>query len=359
MPNTKSLLYIDDDQGLGRLVQKNLERSGFRVLHVPDGPAGIALLQRENFDVVALDHYMPGQDGLQTLAAIRALPSPPPVIYATGTNEGRVAVAALKAGAADYVTKDTTGEFPALLLAAAEAAIEAVRLRRASEKAAQELRESRDRFEALAAEREILLREVNHRVGNSLQLVASFLHMQANSAGHPDVKAALGEANSRVMAVAQVHRRLYGSQTITTIPLDDYLSGLLGDLSRSSEHTASADLLSLQAERIEVDADQAIALGMIVTELVINAFKYAYPDGTGPVRVVLKRTGPAEAALTVEDDGVGSASDTQLKGSGLGRIIVRAMAMKLKGDLVLSSRNPGLSATIVFALDSTPAPTEQ
>ncbi len=343
------LLYIDDDPGLGRLLQKQFGRMGYEVEHVLDGASGIAAIREGNFDVVVLDHYMPGQDGLATLAEIRALPDPPPVIYATGTSEGKVAVAALKAGAADYVVKDIAGEFPPLLHAAAMAAMEAVRLRREKEQADQELLESRDRFEALAKERELLLREVNHRVGNSLQLVASFLHLHAASAAHPDVKTALSEANSRVMAVAQVHRRLFSTENIQTVPLDDYLEGLLGDLSRSSERQGAGDQLTLQTERVEVGADHAVALGMIVTELVINAFKYAYPQGTGPIRIILRRIDETRAQLTVEDEGVGFV-DQKPHGTGLGQMIVRAMAAKIAGDVEYKQRNPGLAATLSFSI---------
>jgi two-component sensor histidine kinase len=352
MASATRLLYIDDDQALGRLLQKQFERLGYTVRHVTDGPTGIAAIAAGDFDVVVLDHYMPGQDGLATLATIRTLDDPPPVIYATGTNDGKVAVSALKAGATDYIFKDLSGEFPALLHAAVEAALEAVRLRRAKDAADLELRASRDRFEALAAERALLLREVNHRVGNSLQLVASFLHLHAASSSNAEVKTALAEANSRVMAVAQVHRRLFSAEKIQRVPLDDYLSGLLGDLSRSTESGRAMGDIELKAARIDVEADHAVALGMIVTELVINAFKYAYPDGSGPVRVKLRRLDEKRAVLSVEDEGVGLAGSSAAPrgSSGLGRTIVSAMAAKLDGIFGYESLQPGLMARLEFAI---------
>jgi PAS domain S-box-containing protein len=127
------ILYIDDDPGLCRLVQKELQRQGYSVEIALDGASGVARTARGGIDVVALDHYMPNQDGLETLASIRALAEPPPVIYVTAMQEGRVAVAALKAGAADYVAKDVQGEFLPLLERAIEAALNEVMLRRAKE----------------------------------------------------------------------------------------------------------------------------------------------------------------------------------------------------------------------------------
>jgi PAS domain S-box-containing protein len=129
------ILYIDDDPGLCRLVQKDLERQGYVVEIAMDGASGLARIVQGGIDVVALDHYMPNQDGLETLASIRNLAEPPPVIYVTAMLEGRVAVAALKAGAADYVAKDVQGEFLPFLQRAIEAVLDAAMLRRAKEAA--------------------------------------------------------------------------------------------------------------------------------------------------------------------------------------------------------------------------------
>src|SRR6202790_2113373 len=138
-PGTR-ILYIDDDPGLCRLVPKDLERQGYVVEIAIDGASGLVRLAQGGIDLVALDHYMPNQDGLETLAGIRNLAEPPPVVYVTATQESRVAVAALKAGASDYVAKDVQGEFLALLQRAIDAALDAVMLRRAKEAAEAESR---------------------------------------------------------------------------------------------------------------------------------------------------------------------------------------------------------------------------
>ena len=340
------LLYIDDDPGLARLVQKSLERRGFRVECVGDGASGLARLREGEFDAVALDHYMPGQDGLAVLAEINALSHPPPVVYVTGTQESAVAVAALKAGAADYVVKTIGGDFTHLLEAAIAQAIRNVEMRRAKEKAEEEVREARDRFEALATERALLIREVNHRVGNSLQIIAALLHLQSSAAATQDVKSALAAANRRVMAVAQVHRRLYTSEDVQAVALDQYLATLVEDL-RGSAEGGGGDELTLSAEPCAVDPDKAVAVGVIVTELVLNALKYAYPGGKGPIRVSLRSGADDRAHLAVEDDGTGQETTGRAE-EGLGRKIVRAMAVKLGADWGRDETHPGMRVKLAF-----------
>ncbi|WP_375461544.1 sensor histidine kinase [uncultured Enterovirga sp.] len=342
------LLYIDDDPGLARLVQKGLERRGYIVETAGDGPSGLGKLTSGHFDVVALDHYMPGQDGLATLAEIRALPDPPAVVYVTGTQESAVAVAALKAGASDYVVKTIEGEFIALLAVAIDQSVEGVRLRRAKDAAVAEVRAARDRFEALATERAVLIREVNHRVGNSLQIIAALLHLQSSAATSEEVKVALAGANRRVMAVAQVHRRLYTSDDVQSVALDQYLTALVSDL-RGSAEDGVATQLSLEAEPVEVDPDKAVAVGVVVTELVLNAVKYAYPDGNGPIRVKLTAANGSRVMLSVEDDGVGRGPVNQDRATGgLGRMIVKAMATKLSADWGQDESHQGMRVTLAF-----------
>ena len=348
------VLYIDDDPGLARLVQKSLERRGYAVEVAHDGPSGLAILAASPVDVVALDHYMPGQDGLATLAEIRALGDPPAVVYVTGTQESSVAIAALKAGASDYVLKTAGGEFIPLLERAIGQSAEAGRLRRAKEAAEAEVRAARDRFEALAAERAVLIREVNHRVGNSLQIIAALLHLQSSASPNEDVKSALAGANRRVMAVAQVHRRLYTSDDVQSVALDQYLTALVADLQGSAEDAEGCHI-SLEAEPVEVDPDRAVAVGVVVTELVLNALKYAYPDGRGPIRVRLACPEGHPVRLSVEDDGVGRGPPQPGRtGEGLGRMIVKAMATKLGAEWGQDESHAGMRVTLTFDRMTTP-----
>jgi two-component sensor histidine kinase len=349
-----TLLYIDDDEALARLVNRGLTRQGFDVVHAANGEAGLARLQQGGIDVVALDQYMPGLDGLETLARILKIPDAPPVVFVTASQDSSIAVTALKAGAADYLVKDTLGDFIPLLHVAIDSAIKQAMIRKARDDAEAEVHASRDRYAALAAEREVLLREVNHRVGNSLQIIASLLHLQANSSGQDDVKAALTNAMGRVAAVAQVHRRLYTSHDLKSVLLNQYLEALLEDLRRSAEGNKMSRL-TLKAEPIEIDPDRAVAIGIIVNELVMNAVKYAYPDGAGPIHVVLNAKGD-DLELSIADDGVGLNARTDPRSTGMGQRIVTAMAQKLDAAVERDPAHAGTRMVLRFRRATAPAP---
>jgi two-component sensor histidine kinase len=342
------LLYIDDDHGLSRLVQTELGRHGYEVICVHDGEAGLETLRSDDsIDICALDHYMPGREGLDVLPEILALPHPPPVVYVTGAQDGRIAVAALRAGAADYVIKDVSEDFTSLLRSALEDALLRRRLERENEEAQEHVRLARDRAEAM-------LREVNHRVGNSLQLVSSFMSLQLRHLADEGARTALKEAQARIEAVAHVHRRLYTSADMASVAMDEYLAGLVDELGKSVGPDESSPRITLDAAPLCVTTDQAVSLGVIVTELVTNAVKYAYAPGqTGEIRVTLEPGSDGRAILTVEDDGPGLGPDPasiKPKGTGLGGKIVTAMASGLRSAVEFDNEHKGVRARLAFDL---------
>lgn len=212
-----------------------------------------------------------------------------------------------------------------------------------------ELARSTEEMRAAKERAELLADEVNHRVANSLAMVSSLVGLQANAIGDTATKAALAETQSRIQAVALVHRRLYSSGDVTEVALDDYLRSLL-DQFQSTISTSDARIsLSYSLEPISLRTDASINLGVIAAEWVMNAAKYAYPGRGGEVRVTLQRSQQGDVLLSVDDDGVGR-GDGPAKGTGLGSRIVKAMAAGMRGQVEYIDRQPGLSARLAFPL---------
>ena len=163
----------------------------------------------------------------------------------------------------------------------------------------------------------------------------------------------MGEGET-VLAVAQLHRRLYTSNDVQSIAVDQYLDALVEDLRRSAESNQLAQL-TLTCQPISIDPDRAVAIGVIVNELVTNALKYAYPGDKGPIRVDIKDADGNRAVLTVEDDGVGIVQRAIPKSSGLGQRIVRAMGEKLGARIEYDDTHAGTRVLVSFDLQR-PAP---
>ena len=344
MDQARRILYVDDDDGLCRLVGKLLERRGHEVVAVNRGEDAVEVARTGKFDLIAVDHYMPGMDGLATLQALKQDPDCPPVIYVTGSEESRIAVAALKAGAADYVVKSVGDDFVDLLERAFSHALSTLRLEREKASAEEGLRAANDRLETL-------LREVNHRVANSLQLVTTMVTMQSRLLTDDSAKEALADTERRIQAIAQVHRKLYTSGDVESVDMGEYLSAIVEELQATWSTPIAPRIIRLEADALRLHTDKAVSLGVIVNELVSNACKYAYGDrGGGEVRVNFRREASDSFRLEVEDDGCGIEQGATPRGTGLGSRLVSAMAQSLASTIEYDSNHAGCRAVLVASV---------
>ena len=192
----------------------------------------------------------------------------------------------------------------------------------------------------LLVQKEHLLREVNHRIQNSLQLVAAFLSMQARAEKNEALTAHLGEAQRRLSAVALVHRRLYSDDNTERVDLARYLEELIGEMKISMGEAWSAGV-ALDLAPVSLPADAAVNVGLILTELIINATKYAYGGQPGPVSIAVEQHG-SRFRLIVADRGVGKSGARQ----GFGSRMISAMVESLGGALEDSDNRPGLRVIV-------------
>jgi two-component system, chemotaxis family, sensor kinase Cph1 len=213
---------------------------------------------------------------------------------------------------------------------------QAIRLKELNRDLLETVREN----QLLLQQKGFLLREVNHRVQNSLQLVAAFLRMQARDLDDAATKSQLSEAQRRLNAVALVHRRLYSGESVEIVDLSRYIRDLWTDLA-SSMDGAWAERARLDLAPVQIAADRAVHVGLIMTELVINTQKYAYDGKAGPLAIRLDQH-LGRFRLAVSDRGAGKSRDHQ----GFGSKMMRAMVDQIEGTLEEAGNRPGLVTTV-------------
>src|SRR5580704_10888823 len=202
----------------------------------------------------------------------------------------------------------------------------------------------RDRHErnlkAALERHQFLLKEMNHRVKNSLMIVASMLHLQAKDIDDAALTIHLDEASHRVTAVAKAHDQLYRGSDVERMDVGKYIEAVCSDLDQS---VAQCDIRIDTQDGIEISTDRAISTALIVNELITNAAKYAYKgQSSGKIWVTVARGGNDDFSISVRDEGLGLPPDFDLrKAKGLGMRIINSFSRQLNGTLTVGARNPG------------------
>jgi len=236
----------------------------------------------------------------------------------------------------DYRPRDLDEKQKALLRLMASQVMKLLELRRANilEGAA------RARAELLVKENEMLARESDHRVMNSLQLVSSVLGLQTRIAVGEEAKAQLEGARHRVQAIATVHQQLHLTGSLEDIEINGFLNRLCESLKQTAPSMIQA--ISVKADQAKVRSDLASTLGLIVAELTTNSFKHAYPSGHAGSVVVTFAHDKTKWLLTVSDDGTGMPGDFDIaKSKGVGMRVVAALVRRLDATLSIDSRPTG------------------
>lgn len=207
------------------------------------------------------------------------------------------------------------------------------------------LRRAMERAQKAERDKGILLEELAHRTKNNLHIIASVLALQARSIDDPKVQNLFNDAVNRVRVIANAHSRLQTSEDKGTVNMRQYLEDLCDDLGNSLRDVRPV-AVRVNAESIEIGTEKAVLIGLIVNELVTNAFKYAFPDGRdGSVTVILSRQRPGEVDLIVEDNGIGC---PDLHTEGLGSRLVRLLVQQIGGTI--SRDNTGAGCRVAASL---------
>jgi len=197
-------------------------------------------------------------------------------------------------------------------------------------------------------EKELLLREIHHRVKNNLQVVSSLLRLQASTHDDPALQRALQEAQERIQAIALIHQKLKHAPDLSRVDLPDYVRTLAERLVRSYASVPALIDLHVDIANVDIGPDAPVPLGLILNELVANALQHAFPPGTGgSLSLEIGQEPDGWILLRVADSGQGLPDFVQLDQGGLGFQLVRALTDQLGGTLELERRR-GVSLLLRF-----------
>jgi two-component sensor histidine kinase len=361
----RRILCVDDEPAIRMSIEAFLQDMGFEVSTAPDGTTALALAGSSEFDAILLDLAMPGMSGLETLKRLTQNKPSLPVVVVSGTGSIQDVIAALRLGAWDFITKPI--EDMALLFHSLDRAMERARLLRenrlhrdrlemlVAKRTAKLCREIADRramekaLRASLAEKEVLLKEVHHRVKNNLQIVSSLLSLQALKCDDDKLAAPLQDSQARVRAMALVHEKLYRSKDLSCIDFSEYLRELAQFLLQAHTQKNTTVTPDIQCESFTLPVDLAIPCGLILSELVTNCLKHAFL-GRQAGRITLRAfLDPEGAHLVVKDDGLGLPPGFEIdKTESLGLQLVTNLTRQLRGGLRVETGQSGTAFHLVF-----------
>ncbi len=204
-----------------------------------------------------------------------------------------------------------------------------------------------DQLKAMLQEKELLLREIHHRVKNNMQIISSLLNLQIQHEDFNETIGVLKESQGRVKSMAMVHEKLYQSDNFSNINLKEYLLNLVADIFYSYGVKKETISLELDLDDVKIGIDTAIPLGLIINELLTNSVKYAFPQGEGTIAISLKSL-PEQMELKFVDDGIGLPKGLDIKNTEtLGLQLVNSLVNQINGTIKLDIAH-GTEFKIVF-----------
>ena len=334
------ILILEDSAADAEMNLRELRRAGFdpqwkRVETEADFLAALDTAP----ELILADYSLPKFDGLSALKLLRERGRDIPFILVSGQLGEETAVEAMKQGATDYLLKDRL----ARLGTAVERALEEKRLRA-------EKQEADEKIRASLREKEVLLREIHHRVKNNLQIISSLLNLQIRRITDLATLKILASTRNRVRAMAAVHEQLYESGDFGEIDFAAHLGSLVRNLMRAQSPEGEAVRSVLQLEPVTLELNTAVPLSLIANELVTNALKYAFPEGAQGTLTIALRAGGTFHELCVTDDGSGFPAGIEPASSRtLGLRLVRDLVRQIRGELDINSTATGTSVTVRWA----------
>ncbi len=218
-----------------------------------------------------------------------------------------------------------------------------------------EVKEKSDQFESALVEKEILLREIHHRVKNNLQLVSSMLYIQAQYMEDKKIKQFIDRSHNRIASMALVHETLYNNKNLNRINFQEYLIKLINAIYSSFDFSSQEICYDIEANNIFFNIETAIPLGIIINELVYNAFKHAFKgQKTGKIIIEVSKQSSTLGTLRIQDNGIGIPKPIkEKKKSSYGLQLANLLVKQLSGTMDIDSSKEGTIIVACFSFKST------
>ena len=335
-PTPELILVVNDNEAGRYATNRILTRAGFQTMEAATGEEGLRLARSASPQLVVLDINLPDINGVDVCRQLKAdvKTANTMVLQVSATNIALSdRVHALSAGADSFLVEPVE---PEELEAVARALLR--------------LHRTESQLRRTLAERELLLREVNHRVKNSLQLVLSMLSLQSAEFRESGAKELFAKAIARVTAIASIHERLYQDNDPLTLDMQTYLNGLCAELERAGIGEERPAQLKSDLESMRLPTENGVSVALIVNELVMNSLKHGRPtDRSAVINVRLRRLDADNARLTVADNGPGMGSNGKPP-TGLGTRLISMLVRQLNGHLNIEDSADGFATHISFPL---------
>lgn len=338
------ILILEDVQYDAELIEYELRHEGinFSSSRVETEEEFIRDLENFKPDIILVDHSLPTFDGISALEINKKISPEIPLIFVSGKIGDEFAVDMLKKGATDYVFKNNlTKLVPAIKRALTE------------RDELNELKLSKIQLQKALEEKEMLLKEIHHRVKNNLMIISSLLELQSHYIKDKTDLDFFKESKNRADSMALIHERLYQSKDLKKIDFDNYIRTLTGDLFNAYVTDSDEITLIVNVEDIMLDINAAIPLGLIITELFTNSLKYAFPSSLENPLAIHENYGKEdnliyidfrkkedEFTLIIKDNGIGFPKGLDYNNTdSLGLELVSSLTKQINGDINLNNSN--------------------
>jgi two-component sensor histidine kinase len=325
-----SLLFVEDNDTIRFLYSKLLSSRVNTFYTAENGQLGLDLYNQHKPDLIITDISMPVMDGLEMIGHIKKTDPEVKVIVMSAYSIKEYFLEAINLGVNGYLIKPV--EAKKLFLLIDDLAGQILMSKELAEKE-EKRRIAEENLKRSLAEKDILLREVHHRVKNNMQIISSILKMQQRQVNDPTLKTVLEESQSRIRSMALIHENLYQNENLANITFANYIKSLASNLARTFANSQSNITIEYNIEDIYLPIDTGIPCGLIINELLSNAFKYAFADRTkGVINISLQQVTEQDFTLTVSDNGKGLPAELNLEESGtLGMKIVKRLVQQIDG----------------------------